>query len=74
VEVSGYYNYMFCHYISDVKLLVKVRNQRRWKDLPSSWIGRINIVKMAVLPTAIHRFNAIPIKIPIIKMTVSLLA
>jgi hypothetical protein len=36
---------------------------RRWKDLPCSWIGRINIVKMAVLPRAIYRFNAIPMKI-----------
>ena len=36
---------------------------RRWKDLPCSWIGRINIIKMAILPKAICRFNAIPIKI-----------
>jgi hypothetical protein len=36
---------------------------RRWKDLPCSWIGRINIVKMAILLKAIYRFNAIPIKI-----------
>jgi hypothetical protein len=37
---------------------------RRWKDLPCSWIGRTNIVKMAILLQAIYRFNAIPIKIP----------
>jgi hypothetical protein len=36
---------------------------RRWKDLLCSWIGRINIVKIAILPKEIYMFNAIPIKI-----------
>jgi hypothetical protein len=41
----------------------KIEDLRRWKDLPCSWIGRINIVKMATLLKAIYRFNTIPKKI-----------
>jgi hypothetical protein len=37
---------------------------KRWRDLPCSWIERINIVKMATWMKAIYRFNAIPIKVP----------
>ena len=39
-------------------------NINRWRDITCSWVGRINIVKMTIIPNAICRFNTIPIKLP----------
>ena len=53
-------------YSENYKTLMKEieNDSKKWKDIPYSWIGSINIIKMAILSKAIYRFNVIPIKIP----------
>ena len=53
-------------YSENYKTLMKEikDDTKRWRDLPCSWIGRSNIVKMTILHKAINRFNEIPIKLP----------